>query len=267
MIDSHCHLAGEEFAGDLSEVVDRARNRGVTGALCILAAEKDDEARQAGVVKQIWPDVRFAAGIHPHQAGEFADDSARAVQTVRRAIVNHRACAIGEIGLDYHYDFSPRDVQQAIFRTQVELALELDLPVVIHTREASDDTFRILREAGAGRVRGVFHCFTGDEAMAQAAFDLDFHVSFAGIVTFPRAEGIRAAAKIAPAGRFLAETDAPYLAPVPHRGRRNEPAYVAEVIAKLAEIRGAPVAAVAAQVTANFKKLFGDGGSHSNLTA
>jgi TatD DNase family protein len=267
MIDSHCHLAGEEFAGDLREVVDRARNRGVTGALCILAAEKDDEARQADVVKQIWPDVRFAAGIHPHQAGEFADDSARAVQTVRRAVVDHRACAIGEIGLDYHYDFSPRDVQQAISRTQIELALELDLPVVIHTREATDDTFRILREAGAGRVRGVFHCFTGDQAMAQAAFDLDFHVSFAGIVTFPRAEGIRAAAKIAPAGRFLAETDAPYLAPVPHRGRRNEPAYVAEVVAKLAEIRAAPVAEVAAQVTANFKKLFGDGGSHSNVTA
>jgi TatD DNase family protein len=267
MIDSHCHLAGEEFAADLNEVVERARNKGVTGALCILAAEKDDESRQADLVRQVWPEVRFAAGIHPHQAGEFASDSAGAIQTVRRAVLEHRACAIGEIGLDYHYDFSPRDVQQAIFRAQVELAIELDLPVIIHTREATDDTFRILREAGGGQVRGVFHCFTGDETMAQAAFDLDFHVSFAGIVTFPRSEGIRAAAKIAPAGRFLAETDAPYLAPVPHRGRRNEPAYVAEVVAKLAEIRGAPVTDVAAQVTANFKKLFGDGGSHSNVTA
>ena len=267
MIDSHCHLAGEEFAGDLREVVDRARNRGVTGALCILAAEKDDEARQAGVVKQIWPDVRFAAGIHPHQAGEFANDSARAVRTVRQAVVEHRACAIGEIGLDYHYFCHPLVAHRFFARRPFSRALSPPLPVVIHTREATDDTFRILREAGGGRVRGVFHCFTGDEVMAQAAFDLDFHVSFAGIVTFPRSEGIRAAAKIAPAGRFLAETDAPYLAPVPHRGRRNEPAYVAEVVAKLAEIRGAPVAEVAVQVTANFKKLFGDGGSHSNVTA
>jgi TatD DNase family protein len=267
MIDSHCHLAGEEFAADLREVVDRARKRGVTGALCILAAEKDDESRQAEVVRQWWPDVRFAAGIHPHQAAEFSHDSDRAIRAVRQAILEHRACAIGEIGLDYHYDFSPRDVQQAIFRTQVELAIELDLPVIIHTRESTDDTFRILRETGAGRVRGVFHCFTGDEAMARAAVDLGFYLSFAGIVTFPRAEAIRAAAKVAPAGRFLAETDAPYLAPVPHRGRRNEPAYVAEVVATLAEIRSAPVAEVAAQVTANFKTLFGDGGSHSNVTA
>jgi TatD DNase family protein len=265
MIDSHCHLAGEEFASDLPDVVERARNQGVTSALCILAAGNDDESRRAGLVGRAWPEIRFAAGIHPHQAGDFAGRLEDAVRTVREAVAAHNACAIGEIGLDYHYDFSPRPVQQAVFRSQVDLAIGLGMPVIIHTREATDDTFQILRDAGAAR--GVFHCFTGDEAMARAAFDLGFHVSFAGIVTFPRSDAIRAAAKISPRDRFLAETDAPYLAPVPHRGRRNEPAYVAEVIARLAEIRGEPVSEVAAQVAVNFEKLFGDGGSHSNLTA
>jgi TatD DNase family protein len=267
MIDSHCHLAGDEFAADLDAVVSRARAAGVTGALCILAAGDGAESRRAATVRQAWPGIRFAAGIHPHQAGEFAGQLEHANETVRRAVEEHRACAIGEIGLDYHYDLSPRGVQQDVFRAQVGLAVELGLPVIIHTREATDDTFQILREAGGGQVRGVFHCFTGDDDMARAAFDLDFYLSFAGIVTFPRAEGIREVARLAPAGRFLTETDAPYLAPVPYRGRRNEPAYVAEVVAKLAEIRGAPAADVAAQVTSNFKTLFSGGGSHSNVTA
>jgi TatD DNase family protein len=257
MIDSHCHLAGAEFVADLDAVVSRARGAGVEGALCILAAGDGAESSRAETVRQAWPGIRFAAGIHPHQAGEFSGQLEHASETVRRAVREHRACAIGEIGLDYHYDFSPRAVQQEVFRAQVGLAIELGLPVIIHTREATDDTFQILREAGAGRVRGVFHCFTGDEAMARAAFELDFYLSFAGIVTFPRSDAIRAVARMAPAGRFLTETDAPYLAPVPYRGRRNEPAYVAEVVAKVAEIRGAPMADVAAQVTSNFKTLFG----------
>ena len=267
MIDSHCHLAGEEFASDLDDVVARARQRGVTGALCILAAGDDAESQRADAVRQAWPAVRFAAGIHPHQAGNFAESTEAGVEVVRQAVEAHHACAIGEIGLDYHYDFSPRDVQHAVFRAQVGLAIELGLPVIIHTREATEDTFRILGEAGGGRVRGVFHCFTGDEAMARAAFDLDFYLSFAGILTFPRSDGIRTAARITPADRFLAETDAPYLAPVPYRGRRNEPAYVAEVVAKLAEIRGTAAADVAAQVTGNFNQLFFGRGSRSNPTA
>ena len=256
MIDSHCHLAGEEFAADLEDVVSRAQRAGVTAALCILAAGDQDESGRARRVREVWPSVTFAAGIHPHQAGEFAGRVDEALATLRQAAEHHHVCAIGEIGLDYHYDFSPRGVQQEVFRAQVGLALELRLPVVIHTREATDDTFEILREAGRGQVRGVFHCFTGDEEMARAAFDLDFYLSFAGILTFPRSEGIRAAARLAPAGRFLAETDAPYLAPVPYRGKRNEPAYVAEVVAKLAEIRGSEVPDVAAQVTRNFETLF-----------
>jgi TatD DNase family protein len=261
MIDSHCHLAAEEFAGDLAAVVDRAGAAGVTGALCILSAGDEAEAARAAEVRAVWPAVRFAAGVHPHQAGRFAESTDRAVETVRRSLAEHGACAIGEIGLDYHYDFSPRDVQQAVFRAQLRLARELRLPIVIHTREATADTFSLLAEEGGGTVRGVFHCFTGDEAMARAAIDLDFHVSFAGIVTFPRADSIRAAAGIVPGGRILAETDAPYLAPVPHRGRRNEPAFVARVIDALAGVRGLEPADLAAQVAANFEALFGGAGS------
>jgi TatD DNase family protein len=257
MIDSHCHLAGEEFSGDLAAVVDRAQQAGVRTALCILSAGDTAEQERASRVREAWPAVRFAAGVHPHHAGDFAGRVGDACDTVRRAAREHRACAIGEIGLDYHYDFSPRDIQREVFRAQVEVALDLGLPVIIHTREATEDTFGILRETGAGKLRGVFHCFTGDAAMAHAAFEIDFYLSFAGIVTFPRAESIRAAARITPLDRVLAETDAPYLAPVPHRGMRNEPAYVAQVIARLADVRSTPTADLAGQVSSNFESLFG----------
>jgi TatD DNase family protein len=254
VIDSHCHLAGEEFAGDLDAVVSRAQTAGVTAALCILAAGDEGESARASSVATAWPAVRFATGIHPHQAGEFAGRVPEGIETVRRALDGHRACAIGEIGLDYHYDFSPRALQLDVFRAQLQLARERDLPVVIHTREATDDTFRLIEEAG--RVRGVFHCFTGDEATARRAAAVDFYVSFAGILTFPRAEDIRAAAGVVPLDRLLVETDSPYLAPVPYRGKRNEPAFVAEVVARLAALRGIPPAELDAQVTRNFDALF-----------
>jgi len=257
MIDSHCHLAGEEFSADLEAVVGRARDAGVTRALCILSAGDRDEAERAGRVRAVWPTAQFAAGIHPHHAGDFAGRVEEAVRIVRQVAGEHKVRAIGEIGLDYHYDFSPREVQREVFRAQLDLAIDLGLPVVIHTREATEDTFEILRDAGVGRVRGVFHCFTGDAAMARSAFDIDFYLSFAGIVTFPRADVIRDAAKMTPVERILAETDAPYLAPVPHRGKRNEPAFVAEVVAKLAGIREVPVADLAGQVSRNFDALFG----------
>lgn len=254
MIDSHCHIAGEEFTGDLDEVVARARAAGLTSALCILAAEDQAEAARALSVAAAWPAVRFATGIHPHQAGEFAGRVPEAVEAVRRALDRHHACAVGEIGLDYHYDFSPPDVQQEVFRAQLGLAVERDLPVIIHTREATDDTFRLIQETPA--VRGVFHCFTGDEAMARRAAGVGFHVSFAGILTFPKAEDIRKAAAVVPLDRVLVETDSPYLAPVPHRGKRNEPAFVAEVLGRLAEIRGMVAGELAAQITRNFDALF-----------
>jgi TatD DNase family protein len=258
MIDSHCHLADDAFADDLDAVIARARTAGLSGALCILSAGDDKETAAAARVRALWPEVRFSVGIHPHKAGEFADrlDDARAL--VRKSVADEGARAIGEIGLDYHYDFSPRDVQQALFRTQVGLAIDLALPVVIHTREATDDTFAILREAGPS-LRGVFHCFTGDTAMARAALDLGFYVSLAGILSFPRAESLRDVAKLVPADRLLIETDAPYLAPVPHRGKRNEPAYVALVAERVATLRGIAVAELGDQVARNFAALLTPG--------
>jgi TatD DNase family protein len=258
MVDSHCHLAGEEFAADLEAVVARAREAGLAGALCILSAGDAAEGARAEGVARLWPVVRFAAGIHPHHAGEFAGDIPGGVEVVRQSVKAHQACAIGEIGLDYHYDFSPKAVQLEVFAAQVRLARELRLPIVVHTREATDDTLRILGDEGGGEVRGVFHCFTGDRAAALRALESGFYLSFAGIVTFPRAEEVRDAARAVPADRILAETDAPYLAPVPYRGKRNEPAHVVRVVEALASLRGDTVQALGAQVVQNFTALFGE---------
>jgi len=257
MIDSHCHLADEVFAADLEQVVARARDAGLTHVLTILAAGDAKERAQAEVLASLWPDVRFSAGVHPHQAKDFAG-RVHEIPTVLDAMMaaNPRVRAIGEIGLDYHYDFSPRDVQHDVFRVQVQHACAHDLPVVIHTREATDDTFRIIREAGQGGAQGVFHCFTGDDAMARAALDLGFHLSFAGIISFPKAPELRAIARWVPADRYLIETDSPYLAPVPHRGKRNEPAWVVRVAEVIAEERGMTAEAVGRQALENFRALF-----------
>lgn len=256
MIDSHCHIAGEEFAGDLDEVIARARVAGVSRVLVVLAAGDAQEQARAAVVEARWPEVRFSIGVHPHQADEFAADPGRAATAVREQFARTpSARAIGEIGLDYHYDFSPREAQDAVFRAQVRLALALDRPVVIHTREAEEDTVAILREEGQGRLRGVLHCFTGTPKLARAALDLGFYISLAGIVTFPRAGELRDTARLVPLDRLLTETDSPYLAPVPFRGRRNEPAHVARVVESLAELHGVTPAALADATTANFNAL------------
>ena len=254
MIDSHCHLADEAFEKDLDAVIARARDAGLTDALCVLAAGDEIEAARARTVGDRWDAVRFATGVHPHAAAPYAGRAADAAALTCVHAKAFSACAIGEVGLDYHYDFAPRDVQQDVFAAQIDLARELDLPIIIHTREATDDTFALLENAPC--VRGVFHCFTGDAAMARRALEIDFYVSFAGIATFPKAGDLREAAKIVPAERLLIETDSPYLAPVPHRGKRNEPSFVAQVLATLATVRGAEPAALDAQVTANFRRLF-----------
>jgi TatD DNase family protein len=257
VIDSHCHIAGEEFIADLDAVVERARAAGVSRALVILAAEDDAEIARAGTVLQAWPECRFAVGVHPHHANVFAANPQQAAATVAaRLDALPAARAIGEIGLDYHYDFSPRDIQHAVFRAQIQLALSRDLPIVIHTREAEDDTLRILQEEGQGRLRGVFHCFTGDTAAAERALATGFMLSIPGVATFPKAETLRQAAAVAPADRLLVETDSPYLAPVPYRGKRNEPAYVARVVEQLAAVRAVSVEAIGDATDRNFERLF-----------
>ena len=257
MIDSHCHLADAAFSVDLAEVVERARAAGLAHVLVILAAGDTAEAAQGARLSEIWDGVRFSVGVHPHQAKEFAGRAGEIDSVLEAAFAaNPRIRAVGEIGLDYHYDFSPPDVQRDVFRAQVAFARDRDLPVVIHTREATADTFTILRESGRGRVRGVFHCFTGDEAMARDVLSLGFHLSFAGIITFPKAPALREIASWVPEDRFLIETDSPFLAPVPHRGKRNEPAWVVRVAEVVAEQRRVSREAVGARALANFSALF-----------
>jgi TatD DNase family protein len=257
VIDSHCHLADEKFADDLESVVTRARASGLERVMVILEGGNATETAQAGRLQALWPEVRVSIGVHPHQAHQFADDPGRAAVIVRAQVAStSSARAVGEIGLDYHYDFSPRDVQQAVFRAQVRLARERRLPVVIHTREADADTLAILREEGGGEVRGVLHCFTGGQSLADAGLDLGFYISFAGILTFPKADELRAVARRVPLDRLLAETDSPFLAPVPHRGKRNEPAWVAQVVETLAGLHGVAPRAMAERTTANFHALF-----------
>ncbi len=255
MIDSHCHLADEAFEADLDAVVARAKEAGLTAALVILAAGDEAEAARARKVREAWGAVRFATGVHPHSAGAFAGRPAEAATVAADQAAAFDACGIGEIGLDYHYDLAPRDVQREVFAAQLATAKQLGRPVIIHTREATDDTFEILAQSAG--VRGVFHCFTGDAAMARRALDIGFSVSFSGIVTFASAGSIREAAQLVPDDRLLVETDSPYLAPVPLRGKRNEPAHVARVVEAVAAVRGVPAAHIAERTSLNFNGLFG----------
>ena len=256
-VDSHCHIAGAEFASDLAAVVERARQRGVGAALVILAADDPEEIARAATVSECWPDVRFSIGVHPHSAGTYGSDPESVVATVSVAIDGQPlARGLGEIGLDYHYDFAPRDVQQRVFAAQIRLARERTLPIVLHTREAEEDTFRILKQEDAGDIGGVFHCFTGDRAMARRALDLGFHISLAGIVTFPKALELQEVARAVPLDRLLIETDSPFLAPVPFRGTRNEPAYVSGVAGAIAELRGTTPEAIGEATRENFRRLF-----------
>jgi TatD DNase family protein len=257
MIDSHCHLADEVFGADLDAVIGRAKEAGLERALVILEAGNPQEAAQAIRVGALWPETRVSIGVHPHAAHEFAGRPDEAAALVRSQITNSpSARAIGEIGLDYHYDYSPRDVQHEVFRSQVRLARELGVPVVIHTREADEDTIAILKEEGGGEVGGVLHCFTGTASLARAGLDLGFYISLAGILTFPKAAELRDTAKLVPLDRLLTETDSPFLAPVPHRGKRNEPAYVARVVETLAAVHAISAAELASRTVANFHSLF-----------
>ena len=254
MIDSHCHLADDAFAADLDAVAARAMGAGVESAMCILSADEPAEIARAADVRAAWPAVYFAGGVHPHRAGAYGGRIADAVSATREAVTSSRAVALGEIGLDYHYDFSPRDVQRDVFEAQVALALELNLPVVIHAREASDDTHAVLRDAGP-TLRGIMHCFSGTPDEAERFMALGFYISFAGMLTFPKAQNVRDLAGAVPIDRVLLETDAPFLAPVPHRGKRNEPAWVMRTLDQLAIVKQFAIQELDARVAANFRAL------------
>lgn len=257
MIDSHCHLADDAFVEDLQDVVTRAQAAGLTQALCILAADNLTEASRALELARLWPAIRFGIGLHPHQAGLFAGREPEVVELVGRSLASiPGARALGEIGLDYHYDFAPRDVQQEVFKLQIRLARAIDLPIIVHTREAEADTLAILREESAGHVRGVMHCFTGTRRLAEEALALGMYISIAGIVTFPKGANVREIASLVPADRLLCETDSPYLAPAPYRGKRNEPAWVVRVAEELSTLRGVTLEDLGKQTAENFTALF-----------
>jgi len=250
-IDSHAHLADPAFDGDREAAVERARLTGARAIVCI--GESLAAAERARALAERHPGFVFwTAGVHPHDAAGF--DAARDVPALRHAILAG-AVAVGECGLDYHYDHSPREQQRLAFQAQLQLAAETRRPVVVHTREAEDDTVALLREAGESGVVGVLHCFTGTAALARAALEVGWYVSFSGIVTF-RKWTDDALLRLVPDDRLLAESDAPYLAPVPNRGKRNEPAWVSFTVSRLAQARGQEPAALGAMVAANAVRLF-----------
>jgi TatD DNase family protein len=252
LTDSHAHL--DHFGDGLPEILVRARAAGVTRFVTIGASDGLAPNATAVRIAESVPDVWAVVGVHPHDA-RIVD--AAALAEIERLAASPRVVAIGETGLDYHYDHSPRDQQQRAFRDFLALARALKKPVVIHTREADDDTVAILREARAHEIGGVIHCFTGGAALAKGALELGFYLSFSGVLTFKNAEPLRAIAAAAPRDRVLVETDCPYLAPIPHRGKTNEPAFVVHTAAVIAGLWGVTPAEVASTTAANTARLFG----------
>jgi TatD DNase family protein len=252
LVDSHCHLDFPDFANELDAVVGRARAAGIERLVTISTRVRSHAGLRAIVER--YPEVYCSIGTHPHYAHEEADISVGELVASSRA---EKTVAIGEAGLDYHYDRSPREAQERGFRTHIAAARETGLPLVIHSREADDDTARILEEeTGKGAFPAVLHCFTGGPDLARRALALGHFISFTGILTFKNSADLRTIAAELPDDRILVETDAPYLAPGKYRGKRNEPSFVLETAKALAEVRGVAFDTIAAQTTANFYRLF-----------
>ncbi|HEX9085702.1 MAG TPA: TatD family hydrolase [Gemmatimonadaceae bacterium] len=251
-VDSHAHLADAAFAGDRDAVISRARGAGALAIVCI--GESLATAAVAAQCASENPGFVFATtGIHPHDAAAF--DASRDIPKLGE-MLGQSAVAVGECGLDYHYDNSPREAQRAAFSAQIALAGEMDKPVVVHTRDAEDDTRSIIRDARAGGVLGVLHCYTGSHALAEFVLDAGWYVSFSGIVTFNKWADDDLV-RLIPRDRLLVESDSPYLAPVPFRGKRNEPAWVAHTLAKVAKARGDDPLELGRDTAANAERLFG----------
>lgn len=252
LVDSHCHLDFPALAGQRAEVIARARAAGV-GVMLTIGTKL---SAFDGVLAAAETDgnIYCSIGIHPHEAE--AEPNVQASALLAHA-GNPKVVAFGETGLDYFYEHAPRAAQKANFRAHIEAGRTAGLPIIVHTRDADEDTEALLRdEMGKGAFAGVLHCFTSGERLARAAVEMGFYVSFSGILTFKKTEALQAIARDLPLDRLLVETDAPYLAPIPHRGKTNEPAYVAHTAAKLAELRGIGVDDVTAATTANFHRLF-----------
>ena len=252
LIDSHCHLDFPDFVDELDAVIDRARSAGVEQMITI--GTRIEKAARLVEIAERYDSVFFTVGTHPHEA---AREAAADFAAMRRFAEHPKCVGIGEAGLDYHYNYAPPEIAQGVLRGQIALARELGLPIVIHSREAEDDTAAILTdEMGQGPFKALLHCFTSSRALAETALDLGFSISFSGVVTFKNSGELRAIARDAPLDRILVETDAPYLAPVPHRGKRNEPAFVTATARVVAEAKGIAPETFAAATRANTLRLF-----------
>lgn len=251
LIDTHAHLDDARFDGDRDAMIARAREAGVEHFVtigCDLST-----SRAAVELADRYPFVYATVGVHPHEAKQIGDSW---YDDLRRLAQHKKVVAYGEIGLDYHYNHSPPKLQRERFREQITLARELRLPIVVHTREAQDDTIAILKEENAADVGGVFHCFSGDARLAKNALDLGFLLSFSGVITFQNATMLRDIVKTVPMDRILVETDSPYLTPAPHRGKRNEPAHVRLVAEKIAAIQGMTADQIAELTSQNARRVF-----------
>jgi len=254
-IDSHAHLEGSEFDPDREAVIQRAIEAGVEIIVCVGDGEVAADSHAAAFrIAEQYPFIYTTVGVHPHEARLLDDNLYAKLMDLSQ---HPKVIAWGEIGLDYHYDNSPRDVQREAFRKQLRMARERGLPVSIHTREAEADTLAILGDECKGSgLGGVIHCFTGTRAFAEAAVELGFYISFSGVITFKKVEALRETARSIPVDRILIETDSPFLAPIPYRGRRNEPAYVIETARVIGDLRGIESGELGRQTSENFKRLF-----------
>ena len=251
LIDTHSHLHDPVFDPDRDSVIQRARQAGVD--LMITIGTDLATSQKAVELAQQYNFIYATVGVHPHEVKTLQDDSYQALEELAK---QPKVVAYGEVGLDYYYMHSPKDLQQKHFREQVRLARSLGLPLVIHTREAPEDTLTVLKEEKAEEIGGVFHCYTGDLATAKAALNMGFFISFSGILTFPKTMELQAVAREIPVESLLVETDCPYLAPIPYRGKRNEPAYVRHVAERLAQIKALPYEELAQMTSQNARQLF-----------
>jgi len=253
LIDSHAHIQGAEFAADLQAVIDRAHAAGVEKIVVVGGAGELSSNESAIALAHSFPGLFATVGMHPHDAKDVSEVD---LQRLKELAADPKVVAVGETGLDFYYNHSPRDLQKKIFARFVHMARETNLPIVVHDRDAHLEIAELLRAEGEGRLRGVIHCFTGDYEAAKIFLDLGFYLSFSGIVTFKNAEALREAARKLPLDRMLVETDSPYLAPAPHRGKRNEPAFVVQTAKTLATVKDVALAEIVESTSRNAQALF-----------
>jgi len=253
LIDSHAHIQGKEYAGEIDAVIARARDAGVETIIAVGGAGDMSSNSEAVALAARFENVYATVGMHPHDAKDVGFDE---LKTLSELASSPKVVAVGETGLDYYYNHSPHDVQRRVFAQFIQMACDTQLPIVVHERDAAQQAVELLRNEGAGKLRGVIHCFTGNYEAARAYLDLGFYLSFTGIITFKNAEPLREVVRKVPLEKIFVETDSPFLTPVPHRGKRNEPAYVRFVAETIAKVKRVDLAEVARLTTANVKTLF-----------